>query len=256
MSTPEQPQIIAEQLDTTLRLTISSPSNKNAIDKSMYLALADALNGAADDEAVRAVWIRGADGVFTSGNVVEQFDETVGGDNPPVPQFLHAIARFPKPIVAQVEGAAVGVGATMLLHCDLVYAEKNTKFLLPFVNLGLVPEAGASYLLPRLMGHAKAAELLLLGRLFSAEEALAAGLVVSVLEGDEVAAAAERAAARLGEQPPGALVATKAMLKRPLDGDLHARIDEELAEFLRAMGRPEFEEAYAAFVEKRKPVFK
>lgn len=250
------PGVTTEKTGSILRVTMSSPGKKNAIDTAMYLGLANALTQAANDSSIRVVLLRGADGDFTSGNVVDDFENTAKGENPPVVSFLDALINFPKPIVAQVEGVAIGVGATMLMHCDVIYAAEGTRFRLPFVNLGLVPEAGASYLLPRLMGQAKAAELLLLGRMFSAEEAVSAGLVSRVLSPDALEDAVESVAQELCELPPNALMKTKALLRAPLVGNLWDRVADELTQFADGLEQEEFKEAYAAFAEKRKPVFK
>jgi len=254
--TAAQAGITTEKLGSALRITISSPGKKNAIDSPMYLGMADALTEAVNDPEVRVIWFRGADGDFTSGNVVDDFDNTAKGDNPPVVAFLKALIECPKPIVAQVEGVAIGIGTTMLMHCDVIYAAEGTRFRMPFVNLGLVPEAGASYILPRLMGQARAAELLLLGRMFSAEDAYSMGLVSKVVPAGEVAQAAEAAVEEFAALPPQALMKTKAMLRRPLNGALWDRVAEELTDFAAGLDHEEFHEALAAFVEKRKPVFK
>ncbi|WP_422047726.1 enoyl-CoA hydratase-related protein [Shimia sp.] len=254
-TTPEN-GVLTEQLGQVMRITMTAPGKKNAIDKDMYLGLADAFNAAAANSEIRAVWLRGADNDFTSGNVVSGFDQTAKGDNPPVAAFLKALIEFPKPIVAEVEGVAIGIGATMLMHCDLIYVAEGARFRLPFVNLGLVPEAGASYVLPRLMGQAKAAELLLLGRMFDADEALSAGLINQVLPAADLVATVEATLKALCEQPPEAMRLTKAFLRRDLEGTLWDRVSNELSEFAAGLDKDEFKEAYAAFTEKRKPVFK
>lgn len=251
-----QATIEQERMGSVLRLTMSNPGKKNAITKGMYLGLAEALEQAQEDPAIRVVWLRGAGGDFSSGNVVEEFGETVHGDNPPVARFLKTLIHFPKPIVAEVEGVAIGVGVTMLMHCDLIFAAEGTRFRLPFVNLGLVPEAGASYILPRLMGAAKAAELILLGGMFDAAEAKEVGLVSRVTDADSLSQTAEAAVQQLSEQPPQAMMKTKAMLRKPLVGSLWERAEDELRDFAEGLGHEEFHEAFAAFAEKRKPVFK
>ncbi len=251
-----QPGVITEKLGSALRVTMSNPGKKNAIDRAMYLGLADGLTNAANDPDIRVVWLRGADGDFTSGNMVSDFHNSASGDHPPVVAFLEALIKFPKPIVAQVEGVAIGVGTTMLMHCDLIYVAEETLFRMPFVNLGLVPEAGSSYIVPRLMGQAKAAELLLLGRMFSAQEALETGLVSRVVSPEDLETTVAAAVAELGELPPNAVMKTKALLRRPLTGDLWSRVTEELVDFGEALQNDEFSEAFSAFVEKRKPVFK
>lgn len=248
--------VLTEKLGSALRITMSSPGKKNAIDTAMYLGLATALKGAVDDPEIRVIWLRGADGDFSSGNVVDDFDNTAKGDHPPVVSFLSALINCPKPIVAEVEGVAIGIGATMLMHCDVIYAAEGTRFRLPFVNLGLVPEAGASYILPRLMGQARAAELLLLGRMFSAEDALSMGLISRVLPAADLEKAVEATVIEFSELPPQALMKTKAFLRRPLAGDIWTRVTEELTDFAAGLDQDEFREALSAFKEKRKPVFK
>lgn len=247
---------IVERMGHVTRVTMSTPGKKNAIDGDKYTALANALNAAANDPEVRVLWLRGADGDFTSGNMIEEFNNTAKGDNPPVVDFLTAIINFPKPIVAQVEGVAIGIGATMLLHCDLIYVADNARFRLPFVNMGLVPEAGSSYLIPRLMGSAKAAELLLLGRMFGAQEALETGLINQVLAADALEETIQGVVTELSELPPQSMMKTKALLRKPLTDTFHERVTDELTQFAAGLDGEEFGEAFSAYVEKRKPVFK
>ncbi len=256
MSTSDTPQIISEQMGAVLRLTLSSPRTKNAITKGMFEALNDAMDAAVADPEIRVVWLRGAEGAFTSGNVMTEFGETVAGDNPVGSHFLSKLEAFPKPIVAQVEGPAIAIGTTVLLHCDLVYASKDAKFMLPFVSLGLIPEAGSTYLLPRLMGHAKAAELLYLGGMFGADDALSVGLVNQVLDADELEPTVEKVVTALARQAPQALAQTKAFLRRPLHGTVADRMVEEMSDFQTRFTGDEFAEAITAMKEKRKPVFK
>ncbi|MCF6433033.1 enoyl-CoA hydratase-related protein [Leisingera sp. MMG026] len=247
--------VVVERLDAALRLTMSAPQKKNAIGSGMYLKMVEALDEAAADASIRAVWIRGAGGVFTSGNDIDDFRNQVDSDDWPAARFIDALVTFPKPIVAQVEGLAIGIGTTMLLHCDLIYASKDTRFQLPFVNLGLVPEAGASYLLPRLIGQAKAAELILLGGSFGAEEAVTLGLVNNALPADEVARAAEAAVMVLVKQPPNAVINSKALLRAPLTGNLRDRVRDEIVQFGAGIKSEEFTEALTAFMERREPTF-
>lgn len=247
---------IAEDRDgNVLLLTIGNAGKKNAITGAMYLALAQALNEAAADDAVKVVVIRGADGVFTSGNDVGDFGRAPQEGTPPPFRFLHALIGFPKPVVAQVEGLAVGIGTTMLLHCDLVYAASDARFQLPFVNLGLVPEAAASYILPRLMGNARAAELILLGEMFTAEHARDVGIVNSVHEPASLHAHVLERARVLAEKAPLALRRSKALLRGSPDGGVPARLEEEAGLFANAIRGPEFAEALQAFRERRKPDF-
>lgn len=246
--------VIVERRGMVLRLTMNNPAKKNALSRDMYLQLVDELNAAADDSSVRAVWINGSDGIFSSGNDVSGFN-TSKGEVPAPAQFVNRLISFPKPIVAQVEGLAVGIGVTMLLHCDIIYAADDTRFRMPFVNLGVVPEAGSSYLLPRLMGGPRAAELILLGKEFEAAEAQELGLISRAMPQAEVEAAAEQAAIALSEQPPQAMRKSRALL-REMPGDaLSARVEEEFKLFFESVSGAEFAEAIQAFMQKRKPDF-
>jgi len=244
--------IAIDTADGITTLTLDRVEKKNAITTVMYTALADALDAAAGDEAVRVVVVRGARSVFTAGNDLADFlhDPPTGMDSP-VMRFLTTIAAFPKPLVAAVCGPAVGVGTTMLLHCDLVYASDDAVLLLPFVDLGLVPEAASSLLLPQQLGYHAAAAALLLGEPIAPAAALAAGLVNAVLPGDEVDSAALAAARRLAAKPVGALVASKRLLKSGQQEAVHARIAEEAAVFERMLEEPAAQEAFAAFLGKR-----
>ncbi|NDI25989.1 MAG: enoyl-CoA hydratase, partial [Actinobacteria bacterium] len=164
--------IKSEQIGAVLRLTLDRPEKKNAITQEMYQSLANKINEAASDFGIRAVVICSNGDSFTSGNDINDFaNDAQMGEGSPVFNFLFAIHNFPKPLIAAVKGRAVGIGTTMLMHCDLVTANPNTNFSMPFVSLGLVAEAGSSYLFPRLVGHAKAAEIFFTGRTFSADEA-------------------------------------------------------------------------------------
>ncbi|MCV6586947.1 MAG: enoyl-CoA hydratase [Marinibacterium sp.] len=251
---PKNGQIIVDVADGVLTLTMDNVSKKNAISREMYLAMKDALDAAATDTSIRAVLLRGAGGVFSSGNDVAGFGAPNGEVPAPV-QFVKSLVKFPKPIVAQVEGLAVGIGVTMLLHCDIIYAADDTKFRMPFVNLGVVPEAGSSFLVPRLMGAAKAAELILLGRLFSAAEAETLGLISGVLPQADVAGAAEDAAAALVKQPMGAMMKSRALMRDVNGDEMDARIEREFKLFYEGLQGPEFAEASRAFMEKREPDF-
>lgn len=252
--TPPNGQVIVEKIGSVLRLTLDNPTKKNAITREMYLQMVEALGDSATDSDVRAVWLRGSGGVFSSGNDVGGFNAPKG-EVPAPAQFVRALVEYPKPIVAEVEGLAVGIGVTLLLHCDIIYAAEGTKFRMPFVNLGVVPEAGSSYLLPRLMGAARAAELILLGRDFDAAEAQELGLISRALPAAEVAAAAEAAATALSKQPPQAMRASRALLRNVSGDALGARINEEFELFFKGVQGPEFAEAVQAFMQKREPDF-
>lgn len=233
---------------------------KNAITEAMYQQMADALRLAAGDPSVRVVLFRGHAEIFTAGNDLDDFLQRPPGDGdgitqPPVFQFLAEISQADKPVIAAVSGAAVGVGTTMLLHCDLVYASETAKFSLPFVQLGLCPEAASSLLLPRLAGYQRAAEKLLLGEPFAAVEAFTMGLVTRVLPLADLDAFVERQAAKLAMLPASSLRETKRLMKQSVASDVAVRMVEEGAAFRRLLQAPEAREAFSAFFEKRKPDF-
>jgi enoyl-CoA hydratase/carnithine racemase len=258
MSEPTTTDILAHHEAGVLTLTFNRPGKKNAITAAMYQTLADALNAASRDEVVRVVVIQGADDVFTAGNDLADFlgnARELGTDNPtPVEQFLFALRDFPKPLIAAVAGPAVGIGTTLLLHCDLVYAGDNAAFSLPFVNLGLCPEAGASLLLPQLVGYTRAAEKLLLGEAFYADEALDMGLLNRIVPPHEVKAYAQAQAAKLAAKPMVSLLATKALLKAP-QTQLAAVMSDELQAFGELLQGPAAKEAVRAVMDKRRPDF-
>lgn len=229
---------------------------KNALTTAMYSALAAALDQAQADAAVRVVLIRGNGGVFTAGNDLGDFLANPPKDaQAPVFVFIDKLAFFPKPIVAAVDGLAVGLGTTLLLHCDLVLADPGTRFILPFVNLGLVPEAASTLLLPQRVGHVRAAEMLLLGQTFNAQTALECGLVNGVVTAGTVYAEAKNKALALARQPAASVRETKRLLKAPLETALRETLARETSAFLNRLPSPEAREAFAAFAEKRKPDF-
>ena len=241
--------IAIDRADGVTILTLDRVEKRNAITAAMYTALADALDTAAGDDEVRVVVIRGARSVFTAGNDLADFLENPPtGMHAPVMRFLTTIAAFPKPLVAAVCGPAVGVGTTLLLHCDLVYAADDALLLLPFVDLGLVPEAASSLLLPRQLGYHRAAAALLLGEPIAPATALAAGLVNAVLPGDAVDDAALAAARRLAAKPATALIESKRLLKTGQHEAVLARMTEEAAVFERMVREPAAREAFAAFL--------
>ncbi|WP_374572338.1 enoyl-CoA hydratase-related protein [Phenylobacterium sp.] len=252
---PQGGRISATREGHVERLTISNPGRKNALTQVMYRDLADALLAAARTPEVAVVVIEGRGGVFTSGNDVSDFSAGPSDGPTGVAMFLDAIIAYPKPIIAKVEGLAIGIGTTMLLHCDLVYAAEDARFQLPFVNLGLVPEAASSYLLPRLMGQARAAELLMFGEMFSAQTALELGVVTSVHPADDLARHVCARAAALATKAPNALERTKALLRSLPEGGVRGRMAEEAAAFATCLAGSEFKEAITAFREKRAPVF-
>jgi enoyl-CoA hydratase/carnithine racemase len=234
---------------------MSRPEKKNALTHAMYGAMADALTGAAADASVRVILITGTGDAFTSGNDLGDFVESppTGGESP-VFRFLSALSTAEKPVVAAVNGIAVGVGTTMLLHCDLVYAARSAVFSVPFVNLALVPEAASSLLLPRCIGHAKAADLFLLGSRLDALQAEASGLVAAVFDDAALAGEAMQRARALAAKAPSAVRATKALMKRGEEA-VAERMRAESAQFAVQLRSVELREAINAFAEKRAPNF-
>ena len=252
-------EVVVDVADGVLELRLDRPARKNAITVAMYAAMADALQRAEDDPAVRAVLLCGHEAVFTSGNDIADFRGPLPPEEPgverPVARFLRLISTMTKPVVAAVTGPAVGIGTTMLLHCDLVYAGEGARLQLPFVNLGLVPEAASSLLLPAALGHRRAAELLLLGEPFSAEKARDYGIVTAVVPDAEVFDVAAAAARRLADQPPTAVRLSKQLLRGGQADAVAARMAEENVLFRERLSSPEAKEAFAAFAEKRAPDF-
>ncbi len=239
-----------------MTLTLNRVDKKNSFTAAMYAQLADALGAAADDAAVRVVLFQGHETIFSAGNDIGDFlNKPPSTPDSPVFRFLNAIATFPKPLLASVCGPAVGIGTTMLLHCDLVYAGDNAMFSMPFVNLGICPEAASSLLVPRLMGYQRAAEVLLMGDPFMAEAALEVGLVNRVVPPTEANALAQQQARRLATKPLSSVVETKRLLKASTTPAVLERMREEGAIFGRMLQEPAAKEAFSAFLEKRKPDF-
>jgi enoyl-CoA hydratase/carnithine racemase len=249
--------MIASQLaNHVLRITINRPERRNALTDAMYTALVDELDRAAGDSAVRVAVVRGANGVFTAGNDVADFvADRQMGDHRPVLRFVRRIATFEKPLVAIVEGLAVGIGVTMLLHCDFVLAADNARFSLPFSQLALCPEAGSSLLLPLAAGHRDAADRLMLGEPFDAEEARRMGIVGSVHVAAELDTAAKAKLDRLVALPPISLRATKRLLLAARQDLLARAIEAERSTMDELVRSDEATEAFSAFAEKRKPDF-
>ncbi|MCW8885609.1 MAG: enoyl-CoA hydratase [Motiliproteus sp.] len=241
------------QQGAVLQITLQRPEKKNALNQAMYLQLTAALEQAADDKSVGAVLITGSSDSFSSGNDLADF--VAMADKPeglaPVMEFLHRLAAFPKPMIAAVNGLAIGIGTTMLLHCDLVYACPEAKFQLPFVDLGLVPEGGSSLLLPNMLGHQKASELLLLAERFNAETAYRLGLVNQLVNVDELQHHAMEQAEKLASKPPLALQAAKQMIKSHRQMGLSEVIDIEGREFATKLKQQEARAALAAFLQRR-----
>lgn len=235
-----------------LRLTLARPEKKNALTGAMYEAMLGAFAQAESDDAVGAILITGSGGSFTAGNDIGDFlaYASTPGQAPPF-RFVRALANLEKPLVAAVEGVAVGIGTTLLLHCDLAYAAPTARFRMPFVDLGLVPEAGSSLLLPQRVGQAKAAELLMLAEGFDAAEAHRLGLVNAVVPAEELDAHALAKAAALAAKPRAALLATRRFLRGDRSA-LIAAIEAESAAFTRALSSDEARAAFMAFLSKPK----
>lgn len=248
--------VLVERSEAILRIQLNRPDKRNALTTAMYSAIADTLGEAETDKHVRVIFLTGTRDCFTSGNDLNDFlQNPPAGDNSPVARFLRAISQGGKPIVAAVNGVAVGVGTTMLLHCDLVYAGASARFHMLFANIGLCPEAASSLILPALIGHQRAAELLLLGEPFSAERARELGLVNAVFPDEDYQEQALQKAQQLAAQPPNALRTTKALLKRSLHSVIAETMRAEGAQFEAMLRGPEAIEAMTAFMQKRKPDF-
>ncbi len=253
--------ILTTRTSGILTIEFNRPERKNAITAAMYQAMADALREAEQDSAVRAILIAGKPEIFTAGNDLDDFLKNsapvpgVPAEARPVFQFMQALSASTKPVVAAVSGAAIGIGTTMLMHCDLVYAADNAKFSLPFAQLGLCPEFGSSLLLPQLAGYPRAAEKLLLGEAFGAQEALEMGLVSKLLPVEELRAFAEKQAAKLVALPAASIRTTKALMKRPRQEAIAAALAAENERFAAMLLGAEAKEAFTAFFEKRKPDF-
>src|SRR6266487_7154992 len=248
--------IVTERTGGILRVELNRPDKKNAMTAAMYTSLADSFRAAADDEAVRVVLWHGAGDAFCAGNDVGDFlKNPPGPGESPQARLMNALIDFDKPIVAAVQGAAIGGGTTMLTHCDFVYAGESAKFQMPFVNLGLVPEFGSSCSVPMRIGHVRAAELILLGLPFDARRAAELGLVTCVVPDQELLATATETAQKLAEKPPGALQACKRLMKQSTREQLERAVKLENEEFSAHVRSAEAKEAFAAFLEKRPPNF-
>lgn len=249
-------EILAHTSEGVTTLTLNRLERKNSFTQAMYAACAEALEAAAHDPAVRVFVIQGHETVFSAGNDIHEFlHQPASAEDAPVFRFLRALAQFPKPLLASVCGPAVGVGTTLLFHCDLVYAGDNAAFSMPFVNLGLCPEAASSLLVPQLMGYQRAAEALLLGEPFFAEAAQEVGMVNRIVPPTEANAVTQAQARKLAAKPLSALVETKRLMKK---GQLPRVLDtlrEEGEVFARMLGEPAAREAFTAFLDKRKPDF-
>ena len=247
-------------LNGVLTIEIARPEKKNALTQAMYTAMAEALTAAREDKAVRAVLIAGQPGIFTSGNDIEDFMARPPGQgsdamDSPVFNFMRALLDCDKPVVAAVTGAAIGIGTTMLLHCDLVYVSDEARLAMPFVGLGLVPEYASSLLVPQLVGQRRAAEMLLMGDPFTPERAVECGFANAVLPAGEVLNHARRMAERFNSLPPSAVREAKQLMKAPQREAVLQTIRTEGELFSKRLRSPEAMEAFQAFFQKRKPDF-
>ncbi|CAN5356776.1 enoyl-CoA hydratase [soil metagenome] len=250
--------ILSSKANGILSIEFNRPEKKNAITSAMYQALADALQDGESDSTVRAILICGKPDIFTSGNDLEDFmkNSTQGEiKNLPIGKFMWNLSHATKPVIAAVSGSAIGIGTTMLLHCDLVYAADNAKFAMPFSQLGLCPEFASSMLLQQIAGFPRAAEKLLLGEAFPAQEALEMGLVSKVLPQPELLPFAHAQAAKLAALPASSLRLTKSLMKSAQADAVEARMQQESGHFGAMLSAPEAKEAFTAFFQKRKPDF-
>jgi enoyl-CoA hydratase/carnithine racemase len=247
--------IRSETADRVARIWFDRADKKNAITAQMYVMLAEALEDADADRQVRAILLHGAADCFTAGNDVGDFLKRSPESESPTWRFFQILPNMSKPIVAAVAGPAVGIGTTLLLHCDLVYAAPNARFQLPFVPLGIVPEFGSTLLLPLLAGYQRAAELLLLGQPFTAQKAYEAGIVTEVVPQDRLQERALATTKSLAALPPESIRLTKRLMKSRYGQALAEAIFEEGRIFRERLGSAEAKEAMSAFLEKRKPDF-
>jgi enoyl-CoA hydratase/carnithine racemase len=249
-------EIVTELTGSILRVELNRPAKRNAMTSSMYVTLANILNDAAKDERIHVVLWHGAGDSFCAGNDIEDFlKNPPGPGDSPQAQLMHAFIALDKPLIAAVQGAAIGGGTTMLTHCDFVYAGESAKFQMPFINLALVPEFGSSCSIPARIGHIRAAELILLGLPFDARRAADLGLVTQVVADQNLMAAATETANKLATKPAGALQAAKRLLKRPFREQIKAAMKAENEEFSAQVRSADAKEALTAFLEKRAPRF-
>ena len=249
-------EILTERTANILRVTVNRPEKKNAMTSAMYNALADVFNEAAKDDDVSVVIWDAAGDSFSAGNDIEDFlKNPPGPGESPQARLGEALLNLDKPVIAAVKGVAIGGGTTLLTHCDFVYAGESSKFKLPFVDLGLVPEFGSSWSLPARSGYIRAAELFLLAQPFSAEVAVEVGLVTRVVPDTELSATVTQTAEKLASKPIGALQATKKLLKRSSREQIDQAIQVEVEEFSSRVRSAEVREVFTAFMERRKPDF-
>jgi len=244
--------IVSERSGSILRIQLNRPAKKNAMTSAMYDAIADLLNAAAKDDDIRVVLWHGAGDSFCAGNDLEDFlKNPMGPDDSPQSRLINAFIAFEKPIVAAVQGFAIGGGTTMLTHCDFVYAGESAKFQMPFINLALVPEFGTSHSIPARVGYLRAAELIQLGESFDAKRAAELGLVTRVVPDQKLLATATETALKLAEKPAGALQACKRLMRQSVRVQLEQAAKLENAEYSARLRSADSKEALTAFLEKR-----
>ena len=249
-------EIIPERSASVLRVQLNRPAKKNAMTSSMYVTLAEIFTDAAKNEQTRVVLWHGAGDSFCAGNDIEDFlKNPPGPGDSPQARLMNALVDFDKPIVAAVQGAAIGGGTTMLTHCDFVYAGESAKFRMPFIDLAVLPEFGSSCSIPAMMGHIRAAELILLGLPFDARRALELGFVNQVVSDQNLLATASETARKLAAKPAGALQASKRLMKRSFRGQIKAAMKAENEAFSAQVRSEDAREAFAAFLQKRPPNF-
>ena len=243
-------EILATQSGSILTLSFNRPAKMNALTRAMYASLAKGLNDAAGDFGIRAVILTSEGDHFTAGNdIVDFMDNPPTSDSSEVAQFLAALLNFPKPLIGAVKGNAVGVGTTMLLHCDVVVAAPSANFSMPFASLGLVPEAGSSFLFPALVGYQRAAKIFFTGESFGADAALEMGLIAEI--NSDALAGATKIAQHIAEQPPQAIINTKALLKARNHESVAAVMKAEFEIFAMALQSDEAMEAFMKFMAKK-----
>jgi len=249
-------EIITERSASVLRVQLNRPARKNAMTSSMYVTLADIFNDAAKDEQTRVVLWHGAGDSFCAGNDIEDFlKNPPGPGDSPQARLMNALVDFDKPIVAAVQGAAIGGGTTMLTHCDFVYAGESAKFRMPFIDLAVLPEFGSSCSVPAMIGHIRAAELILLGLPFDARRAVELGFANQVVPDQTLLATASETARKLAAKSAGALQAAKKLMKRPFRDQIKAAMKAENEEFSAQVRSEDAKEAFTAFLQKRPPNF-
>jgi enoyl-CoA hydratase/carnithine racemase len=248
--------IVTERSGSILRVQLNRPAKKNAMTSAMYDTIADLLNAAAKDDDIRVVLWHGAGDSFCAGNDLEDFlKNPMGPDDSPQSRLINAFIAFEKPIVAAVQGFAIGGGTTMLTHCDFVYAGESAEFQMPFINLALVPEFGTSYSIPARIGYLRAAELIQLGQPFDAQRAAELGLVTRVVPDQKLLATATETAQKLAEKPASALQACKRLMRQSTREHLEQAARSENETFSAQLRSADTKEAIAAFFEKRPPDF-